>query len=361
MLVLKIAFVCQPLSTGGAERVVAALANRFFELGHEVKVVVVDNGDENVYYTHEQIEFVHIEKPSNPIVDLFHRASVMRRFFKDYAPDIILPFTTQKNVSTLLATLFTKHKVIISERNDPFKDPQSKFLRILRKLLYFTADGFVFQTEEAKCFFSKKIQRRSCVINNPLSEDLPDPWIGERKKNIVMVNRLDPQKNLKMAIDAFDIVVKKYPESKLEIFGKGPLHEEIKNYADSKGLSEKVVLHGFCNQVTKETVDAGMFLITSNFEGMSNSLMESLAIGLPCISTDHPIGGARVLIDDHENGLLIPVGDTEACASAIFEIIENKGLCEKVSHNAAKIKDKLSVEQVADQWLEYIGKVVGRV
>lgn len=353
---MKIAFVSQPLSTGGAERVVAALANRFHALGHVVKIIVVDNGDENVYYTHPEIEFIHIDKPANPMMDIFHRAKVMRKYFKDYQPDVVLPFTTQKNVSTLLATLFTKHTVIISERNNPYKDPKSRELRMLRKLLYFTAEGFVFQTAGAKEYFSKKIQERSCIIANPLSENLPTPWLGERKKNIVMINRLDPQKNLKMAIDAFEQVVSKHPEYVLEMYGKGPLQEEIEAYIASKRLTNQIFLRGFCKHVTQKTVDAGMYLITSDFEGMSNSLMEALAMGLPCVSTDHPTGGAKALINDHENGILIPVGDTAACVKAMLEVIENQAFSEKLSRNAAALRKQLAVETIAEQWLKYINK-----
>ena len=351
---MKIVFVSQPLSTGGAERVIAALANKFYEMGNEVKIIVVDNGDNNVYYTNSEIEFVHIKKFSNPLKDLLYRAKVMRKYFRVYAPDIILPFTTQKNVSTLLATLFTRHKVIVSERNNPYKDPKSKLLRILRKMLYWTADGFVFQTQEAQAYFSNKIQKRSCIIENPLSENLPLPWEGEREKNIVMVNRLDPQKNIKMAIDAFSEVVRKHPEYCLEIFGKGPLEEEIRQYILTKGLSDKIFLRGFCKDVTEKIRNAGVYLLTSDFEGMSNSLMESLAMGLPCISTDHPIGGARALIKDHENGILIPVSDLEKCVTALEELIDDKQLREKLSENAIKLRSDLSIDKVANRWMDYI-------
>ncbi len=355
---MKIVFVSQPLSTGGAERVIAALANRFHEIGHDVKIVVVDNGDSNVYYTHAGIEFIHIPKPSNPVYDLFYRAKVMRQYFNEYKPDIILPFTTQKNVSVLLATLFTDHTVIISERNNPYLDPKNKALRILRKMLYFTADGFVFQTDGAKAYFSKKIQVRSCVIANPLSDNLPVPWASERRKTIVMVNRLDPQKNLKMAIDAFAEVAKKYPDYNLEIFGKGPLQGEITEYVESMHLESKVFLRGFCKNVCEKIVDARIYLMTSDFEGMSNSLMEALAIGLPCISTDHPTGGAKALIRDHENGILIPVRDIDACVTAILELIEDEDLCCSLSDNSAKLRDELTVEHIANQWLSYINSII---
>jgi GalNAc-alpha-(1->4)-GalNAc-alpha-(1->3)-diNAcBac-PP-undecaprenol alpha-1,4-N-acetyl-D-galactosaminyltransferase len=242
---LKIVFVSQPLSTGGAERVVAVLANRFYELGHEVKIIVIDNGDINIYPTYKDIEFIHICKPFNPIIDLFHRVRKMRAYFNDYNPDIIISFTTQKNVSTLLATLFTKHRVIISERNNPYIDPKSITLRLLRKLFYFTADGYVFQTEGAKEFFSIRIQKRSCIIPNPISDNIATPWIGNRSKRIVMVNRLDVQKNLKMAIDAFKIISERYTDYILEIYGKGPLYNELKRYIAIKGLENKVFLMCF--------------------------------------------------------------------------------------------------------------------
>lgn len=355
---MKIVFVSQPLSTGGAERVVAVLANRFCELGHEVKIVVIDNGDSNIYSTHKDVEFVHIDKPSNPLFDLFNRAKKMRRYFQLYRPDVILSFTTQKNVSTLLATLFTKHRVIISERNNPYKDPQSRALRLLRKILYFTADGYVFQTEGAKEFFSRKIQRRSCVIPNPIRDDLPQPWNEDRTKRIVMVNRLDPQKNLKMAIDAFQSISEHNSDYCLEIFGKGPLQKDLTDYILSKGLEGKVFLKGFCSHVNDEIKDAAIYLMTSDFEGMSNSLMEALALGLPCISTDHPTGGARALIKDHVNGILIPVGNNKACVLAIEELISNKDLCDKLSANAIKIRDHLSSNYIADMWSAYIRKML---
>ena len=132
---MKIVFVTQPLSTGGTERVVAALANRFFELGHEVKIIIVDNGDENTYFTYKEIELVYVDKPNNLVIDFFHRARVMRKYLRKYKPDIVLPFATQKNVSVLFAMLLTNQKIIIAERNNPYKDPKSKYLRALRKLL----------------------------------------------------------------------------------------------------------------------------------------------------------------------------------------------------------------------------------
>lgn len=360
---MKIVFVSQPLATGGAERVVAALANKFYEMGNEVKIVVVDNGDQNVYYTHPDIEFIHIDKPKNPIVDLLYRAKKMRQYFAKYKPDVIIPFTTQKNVSTLLATLFTKHKVIACERNNPASDPSNKLLRLLRVLLFWTAEGYVFQTEEAKNYFSKKIQKNSTVIANPIKSDILEPWGKFPENRIVMASRLNAQKNIEMAINAMEIITKKYPDYVLEIYGKSyqGLYEYenmLKEMVKKKGLESVVIFKGFSPNVHDQIRSARAFLITSNHEGMSNSLMEAMALGLPCISTDDPNGGARALIKNHINGILIPVGDTTKCIEALEEILSNYELAKSLSQNALHIKEELSVDKVAEKWMNYINMVV---
>ena len=354
---MKIVFVSQPLSTGGAERVVAALANRFSELGHEVKIFIVANGDENTYFTRDEVELIYIKKPKNPMMDLVYRAYKIRKYLNAYKPDVVLPFTTQKNVSVLLATLLSKHKVIISERNNPYKDPTNKGLRILRKLLYWTAEGFVFQTEDAKCFFSESIQKRSCIIANPINESIPDLWSGEREKRIVMVNRLTPQKNIPMAIDAWKAISQDWPEYRMEIYGRGSLEEELKAYTRQCRVDNKIEFKGFCADVTKQIRNAEIYLMTSDYEGMSNSLMEALAMGLVCVSTDHPTGGARALISHQENGMLFPVGDTDACIRALKEVLSSKELREKISRNAVRIREKQSIETIAEHWLSYINSI----
>lgn len=360
---MKIVFVSQPLSTGGAERVVASLANKFSEWGHLVQIIVVDNGDDNVYYTRPEIKFYHIKKIQNPILDLMYRAKEMRHFFSEYRPDIIISFTTQKNVSTLLATLFSDHRVIACERNNPASDPSNQFLRVLRKLLFWTADGYVFQTREARDYFSRRIKRRSCVIPNPIKEDIIPVWNGNREKKIVMASRLHPQKNLDMAIDVMASISKIHPDYTLEIYGKSysgqyDYENSLKQRVHDEGLDEIVLFKGFSSSIHENMKDALIFLITSNHEGMSNSLMEAMALGLPCISTDDSNGGARALIRDHKNGLLVSVGGVQECIQAVEELITNQELRELLSRNAQTIRDTLSIDKVAKKWIEYIQKVV---
>jgi len=87
---------------------------------------------------------------------------------------------------------------------------------------------------------------------------------------------------------------------------------------------------------------------------MSNSMLESMATGLPTICTDCPAGGARAVIRDHENGILVPVRDAERMYLAMKELIENPALAEKLSENGSNIRNVLSVENIIEKWMEII-------
>ena len=83
-------------------------------------------------------------------------------------------------------------------------------------------------------------------------------------------------------------------------------------------------------------------------------MLEAMAIGLPSVCTDCPAGGAREIIDDHINGLLTPVNNATALCKAMEEVAENKELSEKLSINAVKLKDDLSVDKIMNEWWSII-------
>ena len=93
-----------------------------------------------------------------------------------------------------------------------------------------------------------------------------------------------------------------------------------------------------------------MYVNSSDSEGLSNAMLEALAIGLPCICTDCPVGGARATVKDGENGILVPVGDETALAAAMTRIAEDPALAAKLSANAALLREALSQERVTERW-----------
>ena len=95
-----------------------------------------------------------------------------------------------------------------------------------------------------------------------------------------------------------------------------------------------------------------MFVSSSDYEGLSNSMIEAMAIGLPCICTDCLGGGTREVMIDEENGLIVPMNDVDAMYCAMKRFADDPDFAERCGENASKIRDKLSVEKIAQQWID---------
>ena len=198
----------------------------------------------------------------------------------------------------------------------------------------------------------KSIQKKGIIIPNPINGNLPERYFGERKKEIVTSCRLHPQKNLKMMIDAFKLLADSYPEYKLIIYGQGVLEDELRKYISLLNLNNKVFLPGFEKNVMKKIVDSKMFVSSSDYEGISNSMLEAMGMGLPVVVTDCPIGGARMMITNNQNGILVPVGDTLALYNGMKKIIEDDEFAELLSNNAYKIRELYPLEKIAKKWID---------
>ena len=98
-----------------------------------------------------------------------------------------------------------------------------------------------------------------------------------------------------------------------------------------------------------------MFVLSSDYEGISNSMLEALSMGIPTISTDCPIGGARIYITPEESGLLVPVGDKAAMSEAMCRIASDGELSKRLSAGAVQIREKYSVTRIAEKFLEAAG------
>lgn len=351
---MKIMFVVGSLAGGGAERVVAELSSRLSEQGHDVYVALIASA-KTVYNISESVTVLDCTRRYKvPGLGFVKRAMQIRKMILKYRPDAVVSFTVAVNIYSVLSCIGTGTHLVLAERNDPRFDPVKRGSRIARKFLYPQADSFVFQTEGEKEFFSKKIQKRSAVIFNPANPNIPAPFIGERRRTFVSVSRLEPQKNIKMAIDAFKRVSEIYPDFLFEIYGAGGLKEALENYIKGQGLCEKVILKGASSSVYEEIKDCFAFLLPSDYEGMSNSLIEAMALGLPAVSTDHPSGGAREIITDGVNGFLVPVGDSSAMAEKMLRLISSSDLQKKISNEAVKIREVLDIDKICEQWTSFL-------
>ena len=177
-------------------------------------------------------------------------------------------------------------------------------------------------------------------------------------KDIVTLGRLSEQKNHKLLISAFARVADKHQEVNLLIYGKGQLADDLSAYINESGLENRVFLMGNTTEAEKVLSEAGYFVLSSDFEGMPNALMEALAVGVPSISTDCPCGGPKTLINAGENGLLVPVNDIEALAEAMDRLLSDEELSSNLSQNAKRLALSYKTDRVFAEWKKYVESVI---
>lgn len=347
---LDIIFVSNALANGGAARVISILAKAFSEQGSKVGVVAYSPFP-GEYPLPENIAKEYGPK-GNSGISKVRRIAWLRSVPRRNPDAVIVAFEYFVNMQTLIACAGLPNKVVVSERNDPARVGSGFPKGWLRERLYRRADLLVCQTDEAASYFSSKV--RKCVILNPLKDGLPAPYTGVRRKAVVTFCRLERQKNLPMLIRAFARFHEEYPDYTLEIYGDGKERETLISMIDDLGLSDVAKIYPGRPDVHDVVRDASMFVLPSDYEGLSNSMLEAMAIGLPVICTDCPCGGARMVIEDGENGVLIPVGDESTLADVMEQTASDPTLTAKLSRNAAILRERLSAAKICSEWMKAV-------
>ena len=284
----------------------------------------------------------------------------LRNRLKDEPQTTVISFLQPSIPITLIACKNLKNNVVISERGDPKRLMKKRYGYKFIKKFYNRADKIVFQTEDALNTYPPEFKEKGVVIFNPLGDDLPPAYEGERNLNITTFCRISRQKNLLLLCKAFNIVHKEFPQYTLKIVGGTQNSddelclEEVKAYLTAEGLEGYTQFFPFSKNVLEEICMDAVYVNSSDYEGMSNAMLESMAIGMPVVCTDCPIGGAAAVIKDGENGLLVPVGDYKKLAEAIKYIISDGDFSSKLSRNAMGIRKELALENIAKKWMEIL-------
>ena len=169
-----------------------------------------------------------------------------------------------------------------------------------------------------------------------------------KKKKIVSVGRLAKQKNHKLLIRAFGQISKQFPDYELWIYGEGEMRGELESLLKRKGIADKVFLPGIVKDVHHQIADALVFVLSSDYERLSNALLEAMIMGLPCISTN--CAGADEVIQNGKNGIIVPVGDKDGLARAIAGILGDSKKREEMGRMAHYSGKKYSVDKVLKKW-----------
>jgi glycosyltransferase involved in cell wall biosynthesis len=352
----KIMFVIHALGYGGAGKMIVYLANHFSKIGYDVVIYVEEQMGKHYEMEPGVRVYQETEFFKNYYTRHFRQIFQLRRRVKEINPDLVISFQTNQNALSVLATRGRNIPVIVSERGDPYQyhDIVAKLkTRVINK-----AEGGVFQTKKAMQYYGEELQQRSVVIYNPNTVtgiERPE----KRNNEIAFVGRFDiHQKRQDLAIEAFKIVADSVPDVKLSFYGAGKEQEIIKKQACDLGVEDRVLFKGLVKDVPNAIKDSRLFLMTSDFEGMPNALIEAMACGLPCVSTDCSPGGASELIQSGENGIVVPCGDAKAIAAAILRLLNDQGKAEKMGAEAKKIVDKLNPAIIYGEWEKYVKSFV---
>ena len=345
------------LSSGGAERVLSNLSKPLADVFDSVTFVMWV--DAPVFYKmDERVNIVSIQQEIGRSSEL-KRMLWFRHYVQTEKPDCILSFLEPINLRVLLATIGINVKKIVAERNDPHGVNKYWLMDQIEKLIYHQADKILVQTETIRTFFGGSLAKRTHIIYNPVN--IPKEMVGKalltpKKKRIVSVARLTQQKRHDVLIRAFAKFCKTHSDYCLTIYGEGPQRNELQKLVASLNVSDKVFLPGAIKTVHQEILDAEMFCLVSTREGMSNSMIEAMCLGLPCICTK--VSGALDLIKHGENGLLIDIDNEESLCQQMCLVSDDKAYANRLGNQATQTYKILNSELISKQWVDFIEKQI---
>lgn len=346
----------------GINRVLSELTDAWLNEGHKVSVSYIKYTDKHNdsglsdFAWRPEIELIGIPCRNNMASIYTNLVHLYIKILKSRPNAVAVSLSVMTNFAIGAAAPFVKNKIVISDRNDPRRRPAGKVKQFFRDMAFKQADVLILQTEDVKSYYQKRIHRSGVVIPNPINKNMPDP-IGRgtiRRPVIVTASRLNKQKNLGMLIEAFSRISPNHPEYTVEIFGRGDEEENLKKKAEEFSVADKVIFKGFSSNIYEDIRDCSIYVCSSDYEGISNALLEALGLGLPTVSTDCPVGGSKLLIENDVNGILVDVGDVDALSTQMERIIVNPDFAEKLSENAVSVREKYASEKIAQMWIDNI-------
>ena len=357
---MRVTLVIFSLAGGGAQQVISFMANYWAAKGWQITLLTYDDGSEVPSYgLHPAVMHrpLGIERQSkNPIqgaVRNLKRLSALRRVIKEGAPQAVIAFFDKINVRMILATRGLRLPVIVSERSDPACYSIGMVWNILRRWSYRHATCVVTLTADALAYFSAAVRQKGLVIPNAVS--VPPGGSGanaqQREKTVIGVGRLAHVKGFDQLLGAFSAIAPRNREWSLVIWGEGQLRSKLETLRDDLGLHGRVLFPGWTREPAEKMRRAGLFVLSSRYEGFPNALCEAMACGLPVVSFDCP-SGPREIIRDGIDGILVPPDDVQALATVMDRLMQDESERERLASRAVDVVARFGVEKVMGMWEE---------
>ena len=361
---MHIAFTIAALGAGGAERVISLMSAHWVG-DRRITVIAFDAASDLIFHPLDaRVDVIRLGIPSGggrpglAILAALRRVIMLRRALRRLQPDVVISFLTKINVLTLIASLGTRQRVVISERNNPLmQDASSAWNRLLARLQW-RAAAIVMQTQRSLICLDSKARQRALVISNPI--EIPAAR-SVRSGPLVLAaaGRLTPQKGFDLLIEAFAAVAHRHPQWTLRIWGDGELRSELEQQVADHGLTSRIELPGTSDGPAEWLQTADAFVFSSRYEGFGNALAEAAAAGLPCVSFDCQFGPSDI-IEHGRTGLLVAPGDVVALSAALDELLGDPLLRDRLGAAARAAMARFAIGPIMKQWDAVVGRVLAR-
>ncbi len=346
---MKLHFYINSVSNGGAERVMCNLATEMSERGHDCTLTTTFRSAWE-YETGKKVKRFSLfqERPKSFFLRNVGTIFKLRALLKKSKPDLLVTFMCEPNFRGIVATRGLPVKSVISVRNAPEFEYGNSLLRFLAKTWFRLAHFTIFQTSEAQCWFPLSIRKKSAIIFNPVAKIFYETPRRSAPQGIVTMGRLTAQKNHALLIRAFAKIADKIPDD-LSIYGNGN-SEPLKVLAKAVGVGARVRFPGRSSDVPEILSGARLFVLSSDFEGMPNALMEAMAVGVPCISTDCPCGGPKMLFPKTAGQFLVPVNDDAILAEKMLQVLTNSETEKRLADECKKAAAAFESSKIFNAW-----------
>lgn len=354
-------FIIPRMGAGGAEKVVAVLANDLAKQGHFVKVYSIQaiksffKLDEKVVYE----SGAHYISGNRKLFRLIQKICIfpgafrkIRQEMKSGRYDVIFPFNYAADVIVgMNASFGLSCRYICSERNDPNR--VKGVMRRLCNMAYQNADFLICQSKAVYDYYDFIPAEKKKIIPNGININAEVVDIGERTKRIVSVGRLDKQKNYAFLIESFAEFCKSDNIYTLDIYGEGLEKKRIIKLIKKLDMGERVRLKGICDNTMEAIKDASAFVISSDYEGFPNVILEAMCAGLPVISTNFSPGNVKEILGN-DCDMIIDCNDKKKMAEAMDILLHDKNRILHMSRvNKIRVM-QFSEKKMIREWMQTI-------
>lgn len=357
---MKILFVTPDMFVGGAGKQLSIVASGLLGKNHDIFLYTY-LGNNLEHRIDNRIVYIPEENVRKSRIGYFFTTPInIRRVVKKIKPDLIIAWRSHAGGFSVMGCVGLRVKIIFSERNDPFVET-TPALKVLTRVCCF-ADGGVFQTKKIRSYY--KMLGKAAICPNPLPPnfEIQDVVpIENKNKEIAWVGRLvNSHKRMDVAINAFRLIHEKFPDYKLVFWGDGKDLVFSKKIAEDLNLSNNIEFKGVSKNVISDLRHARLFILTSDYEGIPNVVLESFAAGTPVVATDSNSGGVRLLIEDGKNGYYVNCGDYEALAHKAINLLEDNSLSKRFVELSREKLNDFNFHSIIDKWEHFIEEVTIR-